>query len=344
VPIRAVTPVKFIIVGKVDPSGYTKRAQVPLTQMGIRGLYGFIKRRLPHQCKALQINSYKGQTWGVDASCLLYKARAAKLSPLTVIAGLVSRLKTAQIQPIFIFDGRPPAAKAHVVEQRRIVRVAAQKEMTDIRTDIDSREMPSDERSRLEERITTLQSQSPQITSSEKDEIKSFLYAAGILFVTAQGEADDLLAYLCRDKQITAVISSDMDMLARGVPLLIIPDTADGTCFTALSMDGILAELAINYSQFVTACMLMGSDYSAKSWTSIEPVRAIEMVRRGIPVDISGSVVEGSHLLMGVHVGWDDLLSERQQAKWAAGVPPKEPETLAALCRTHGWPLGWAAL
>jgi 5'-3' exonuclease len=312
--------------------------------MGIRGLYGFIKRRLPHQCKALQINSYRGQTWGVDASCLLYKARAAKLSPLTVIAGLVSRLKAAAIQPIFIFDGRPPATKAHVVEQRRIVRVAAQKEMTDIRTDIDNRVMPYEEKNRLEERIISLQSQTPQITSSEKDEIKSFLYAAGVLFVTAQGEADDLLAYLCRDKQITAVISSDMDMLARGVGRLIIPDTADSTCFTVLCIDGILAELAINYSQFVAACMLMGSDYSAKNWTSIEPVRAIEMVRRGLSLDISGSVVEGSHLLMGSHVEWNDLLSERQQAKWAAGVPPKEPETLAALCRAHGWPLSWAAL
>jgi 5'-3' exonuclease len=312
--------------------------------MGIRGLYGFIKRRLPHQCKALQIGSYKGQTWGVDASCLLYKARAAKLSPLTVIAGLVARLKAADIQPIFIFDGRPPAAKAHVVEQRRTLRVAAQKEMTDIRTDIDSREMPCEERSRLEERITTLQSQTPQITSSEKDEIKSFLYAAGVLFVTAQGEADDLLAYLCRDKQISAVISSDMDMLARGVSRLIIPDTADGTCFTILTIDSILAELGINYNQFVHACMMMGSDYTAKGWVSIEPVRAIEMARRSPPMDSSGSVVDGMHLLMGCGVQWDDLLSERQQAKWLAGVPPKEPETLAALCRAHGWPMGWSSL
>lgn len=312
--------------------------------MGIRGLYGFIKRRLPHQCKALHIGSYRGQIWGVDASCLLYKARAAKLSPLTVIAGLVSRLKTAGIQPIFIFDGRPPAAKAHVVEQRRTARAAAQKEMTDIRSDMETRVMLSDERTRLEERITTLQSQAPQITSSEKDEIKSYLYAAGVLFVTAQGEADDLLAYLCRDKQISAVISSDMDMLARGVPRLIIPDTADGTCFTILIMDDILAELAINYNQFVHACMLMGTDYTAKDWVSIEPVRAIEMVRRGPPLDTSGSVIDGSHQLMGRGVLWDDLLSERQRAKWAVGVPPVEPDTLTALCRKHGWPLSWSSL
>jgi hypothetical protein len=312
--------------------------------MGIRGLYGFIKRRLPHQCKALQINSYRGQVWGIDTSCLLYKARAAGLIPLTVIASLVVRMKAAGIQPIFIFDGRPPTTKAHVVEQRRTVRLAAQKEMTEIRTDIDNRIMPSDERNRLEERITTLQSQAPQITSNEKDEIKQFLYAAGVLFVTASGEADDLLAYLCRDKQITAVISSDMDMLARGVPQLIIPDTADGTCFTILNMEGILAELSINYRQFVEACMLMGSDYSARGWVSIEPVRAIEMVRRSLPMDISGAVYDGSHLLMGFSVTWDDLLSERQRAKWIEGVPPVEPETLAALCTKYGWPPGWASL
>ena len=299
---------------------------------------------MPRQCKALNIDSYKGQIWGIDISCLLYKARAAALSPLTVIAGIVVRMKTAGIQPIFIFDGRPPTSKAHVVEQRRIVRIAAQKEAADIRTDINNREMPTDERTRLEERITTLQSQAPQITSNDKDEIKSFLYAAGVLFVSATGEADDLLAYLCRDKQISAVISSDMDMLARGVSHLIIPDTADGTCFTVLSIGGILEELRINYRQFVEACMLMGSDYSAKSWTSIEPNRAIDMVRRGLPVDISGSILDGSHLLMGSHVDWNDLLSERQRAKWLAGIPPVETDTLVALCRKHGWPLSWSAL
>jgi hypothetical protein len=135
-----------------------------------------------------------------------------------------------------------------------------------------------------------------------------------------------------------------MDMLARGVPHLIIPDTADGTCFIMLSIDGILEELCINYRQFVEACMLMGSDYSAKSWTSIEPSRAFDMVRRGLSIDISGTILEGSHLLMGSHVGWDDLVSERQNTKWLAGVPPVEPDTLAALCRKHGWPVSWSSL
>ena len=308
----------------------------------------FIKTRVPQARKSLRITEHTGETWGVDCSCLLYRARGVSLSALTVIAGLVVRLRKANIKPIFIFDGKTPAAKADLVDKRRVARVAAQKEIEEIRTELTDKSIDHTEleKADLEQRCASLQKKAPTVSTGERDEIKTFLYAAGILFITAWEEADDVLAYLCRTGEIQAVISADMDMLARGVPNLIVPETDDATVLTEISLNLLLTGLGLSYRQFVDACMLMGSDYTAKGWRTMDPRSAVEVARRGVNwVDMSGSAFpvfqQGISLLMGTDVTWNAIVGEKQRAKWCLGVPPKEPELLDKFATENGWPKDW---
>jgi hypothetical protein len=137
-----------------------------------------------------------------------------------------------------------------------------------------------------------------------------------------------------------------MDMLARGVPLLVIPEVPDTSVLTVVSLPVILTSLRLTYPQFVDACMLMGSDYSSKHWQSVPPPVAVDMAQRDVDwrtLDPSGGDImeTGARLLRGEGVAWESLLSERQMEKWVAGAPPCEPENLAAFCETHKWPLDW---
>lgn len=319
--------------------------------MGIRGLAGFLKWKVPHAKKSLKLTNRQGDKWGIDCSCLLYRARGAGLSPLTVIASLIVRMRSAGIQPIVVFDGRPPAAKMDILDQRRVVRVAAHKEMAEIEAELSSPELSDSDKIAKEQRHAILQKRAPTVSSSDKDGIKQFLYAAGVMFVTATGEADDLLAYLARSDKIQAVVSTDTDMLPRGVSVLINPETPDCTVLTELRLPDVLYGLGLTYPQFVDACMLMGSDYSAKGWRSVEPSHAVHLARRGFDwsmMDISGSRVSeamerGVDMLMGSSVRWTDLLSDKQQEKWSAGAPPCEPENLAMAVIANGWPAIWLA-
>ena len=319
--------------------------------MGIRGLGGFLKWKVPHAKKTLKWStaSLKGQRWGIDCSCLLYRARGANLNPLTVIAGLIVRMRMAGITPIVVFDGRPPASKSDILDQRRVVRVAAHKEMAEIEAELSSPELSDSDKITKEQRHAALQKKAPTVSGGDKDALKQFLYAAGVLFVTASGEADDLLAYLARSGDIQAVVSTDTDMLPRGVPFLINPETPDCTVITEIRLTDVLSGLGLTYPQFVDACMLMGSDYSGKAWRSVEPSAAVALARRGVDwstMDVSGTrlsetMERGVDMLMGSGVRWADLLSEKQMAKWVSGATPCEPENVAAAVAANGWPSVW---
>lgn len=319
--------------------------------MGIRGLGGFLKWKVPHAKKTLKWStaSLKGQRWGIDCSCLLYRARGANLNPLTVIAGLIVRMRMAGVTPIVVFDGRPPASKSDILDQRRVVRVAAHKEMAEIEVELSSPELSDSDKITKEQRHAALQKKAPTVSGGDKDALKQFLYAAGVLFVTASGEADDLLAYLARSGDIQAVVSTDTDMLPRGIPILINPETPDCTVITEIRLTDVLSGLGLTYPQFVDACMLMGSDYSGKAWRSVEPSAAVALARRGVDwstMDVSGTrlsetMERGVDMLMGSGVRWTDLLSEKQMAKWTAGATPCEPENVAAAVAANGWPSVW---
>lgn len=288
-----------------------------------------------------------GQRWGIDCSCLMYRARGSKLSIVTVIAGLIVRMRSAGVEPIMIFDGRSPAAKAPVIAARRAARETAHKEISEIESAIAAKpEMSELERAALERRASDLQQQAPKINRDDKDELKKFLYAAGVQFITAAEEADDVLAYLCRQGTIQAVISNDTDMLARGVPTLIMPETVDATVLTQIRLESLLRCVGLTYDQFVSACMLMGSDYSGEGWAGMEAMAAIARVRGGGGwMDVSGCVPAtmeaGAGMLRGDGVTWESIVPEYQRNKWSTGPPPKEPENLVAIATTHGWPAQW---
>jgi flap endonuclease-1 len=314
--------------------------------MGIRGLGKYIRLRLPNVHKTLTYTAHEGERWGIDCSCLLYRARGASLSTLTVVAGLIVRLRRNGIEPVFVFDGKPPTAKSEVLDQRRATRVAVHREMADIRNEMAT--ATTFEKIDMERRHAVLQARAPSVTSMDKDEVKQFLYSAGVLFVTANGEADDVLGYLCRQGYLSAVVSTDMDMLARGVKLLVIPETNDATVLTQILLSDVLSGMRLSYEQFVNACVLMGSDYSARGWQSMEPASAIDKARRGVDwgsIDVSGSVCysleRGANMLMGSDIEWDNILGERQRLRFEAGPPLSEPDKLVVFSETHGWPKDW---
>jgi 5'-3' exonuclease len=308
--------------------------------MGIKGLTGFLKWKLPKASRAWVPGNRGPQTWAIDCSCLMFRARGAGLSIVTVVAGLIVRLRQAGVVPVVVFDGRPPAAKADVIAARRVVREAVQREVTEIRATIETTTNEVD-RATLERRVADLHQKSPQVNRDDKDDLKKMLYAAGVLFVTATEEADDVLAYLCQHGHAQAVVSTDMDMLARGVPRLVIPETPDATILTELTLVDVLAGLHLTYTEFVTACTLMGSDYTGAAWVGMKPPDAVRAAAGGATlVDVSGGE-EAARLLRGEGVVWEDIVSERQREKWSAGPPPKEPENLVALAVKLGWPREW---
>ena len=293
--------------------------------MGIKGLAHFIKTKVPTargavnwQCSKTKTNSI----WGIDCLSILFRARGANLSPITVLASLIIRMRQYGIEPIFVFDGSTPRAKSATVDKRRTIRNVIKTEMRAIQEKLTGSDVGvcAAERSSLERRHDILQKKAPQITSDDRDEVKRFLHGCGVRFITASGEADEVLAFLYRSDEIQAVVSTDMDMLARGVARLIVPESADTTVLSEFSLDILLKQLKLTYSGFVNMCVKMGCDYSAE---------------------------EAPAILKGVNASWETIVSEKQREKWSsysASSSSSEPDTIATFSDTYRWPCEWTKL
>jgi flap endonuclease-1 len=250
-------------------------------------------------------------------------------------------MRAANITPIVVFDGKPPVTKTEVLDQRRDQRENAQKEIGALEHILDvSANMSQMEKALTEKRISTLKSNNPTLSGADRDLVKQLLYGAGVLFVAASGEADDLLGFLARSGTVQAVVSTDMDMLVRGVPFLIIPETPDTTVLTEIMTDTILCHLGLSYDNFVDACVLMGTDYT--TFRTKPPAEAIACVKRGNPFQgLDQAVIAGAKSALLGSNSVETLLNSIQLEKFKAGPPPREPETLARMTEEYSWPVTW---
>jgi 5'-3' exonuclease len=82
-----------------------------------------------------------------------------------------------------------------------------------------------------------------------------------VLFIEAPEESDPLLAYGSIHNFFSAVLSTDMDMLARGVKHLIMMN--DSGSWIIYTLDTILLKIGLSFEQFQHMCILMGTDYTA---------------------------------------------------------------------------------
>lgn len=284
--------------------------------MGIRGLNPLIQRFK----RSYSFKSTPGGTIAIDASCLMFKARGEGLNILSVFASLIVRIRQVDSVPVVVFDGSTPTVKSREVDKRREVRQKIKAEKAVVETALASEDLQESDRIRLEHKNSALQRKAPTVSRDDRDTLKQLLHAAGVRFVTAHEEADDLLAWGYRTGLFTAVLSSDMDMLPRGVGLLLVPETADASVISSLHLEDVITGLKEpSYDSFVRRCVRMGTDFT-------------------------GSIAEITERLKGDGITLESLLSAGQLTKWNSPVGAVEPEQLAEFKQINGWPVGWMDL
>lgn len=283
--------------------------------MGIRTFYKWLQWAAPHALheRPIDWSTFHGQRIAVDTLGFLYRAKQTKTSVFLCLADLLGTWRRHSIDAVFVFDGKSPKEKQVTTAARKRYR---------------------------RERLTDQEAQQTSVTSSECNDIKRFLYAAGFLCLNAEGEADSVLAYMARRGDVSAILSSDYDLLPRGCPRLLMPpqDPAKTTAWKDIRLSEILCEARMSYTQFLHVCVLLGSDYSptipSLSYQSIHwAVRYtpddewVDILRKeGIRNPSMWLTAET--LLSGREDTFDTLLSARQREKWVTGAGGVEVEAL----------------
>jgi flap endonuclease-1 len=313
--------------------------------MGIRGLTGWIRwAAYDSVCTAPDWFAYENKRIGFDILGFMYKTKAQRSSPLLYMARLVAACKKHGIIPVMIFDGKPPDAKRAALKARSALRTSSAEKYERLATSAADVPMSEAQKAVIDAELLTLALNSSYFTSEERDAVKQLLYACGVLSLNASGEADDVLAHFARRGEIAAVVSNDLDMLARGVQTLLVPDNyalpGDEGGWIQYDLGAILRSVDFTYEQFVEMCALMGSDYTVEyrsipyktAYWAIKYGRSFyaALEKYGLPHKPYSDAVAR---LTGMCTP-DELMNAKQWEKWGAGAPLSECENLVAFRKT----------
>ena len=180
---------------------------------------------------------------------------------------------------IYVFDGKPPAAKVKTREKRDSARSLAGERY---------------EQAKQNEDISGMRrygSQLVRLNDTMIEESKKLLEAMGIGVVQAPSEGEAEAAYLCRVRgEIYASASQDYDSLLFGAPKLIQNLTLARKRKTfsgyveikpeMIELGKLLNILEINLDQLICLGILVGTDYNPKGIPGIGQKKALQLVQK----------------------------------------------------------------
>jgi len=239
--------------------------------MGIRFLNGFLKTNCsPAAIHLVNFGALTGKKIAIDISIYLYKF-SAENRLIENIHRMLTLFTHYKIIPVFIFDGKPPAEKKFVLQQRRISKNAAEREYNQLKHQLHgmiiSRPFSTSslETDQIIQQMEKLKNQFIYINRETINSVKDLLRAYGATYYDSPEEADTLCAMLVHKHKTWACLSDDMDMFAYGTAHVLRDFDIQAHTATLYSMSTILDDLGVTPAEFKMMCVLAGTDYNSRS-------------------------------------------------------------------------------
>ncbi|XP_039186132.1 probable flap endonuclease 1 homolog isoform X1 [Crotalus tigris] len=227
--------------------------------MGINKLAEVIKEGAPDAVRPASLEQYRGRVVALDTSVAIYQFCTAMPQiinrhgqNISCLQGLFFRtlsLLEKGIQPVFVFDGKPPELKQRVLAKRATTSGAR-------RGTADS-DVPARPPRRDSETLLTL---------------------LGVPYIQAPAEAEATCAALVKSGHAWCVATEDMDALPFGAVRLLRHLSMKKSCLEEISLPTVLQKLGMTQEQFVDLCILLGCDYCHKI-RGLGPKKALKLMQ-----------------------------------------------------------------
>ena len=228
--------------------------------MGIYQLNKFLQANCKGAIKLVSFNKLKGKRIVVDISIYMYKY-AKDSSIIEGIFKMISILQYYEIEPIFIFDGKPPEEKYGLLDSRRNKKREAELKYNELKEKMEKNGKTNYDIEK-DKTLKNYKDMFIKITKNDIDATKKLIQTIGLRYYTAKNEADELCASMVINGFAWACLSEDMDMFVYGCPRIL--RYASFIKETAILYDhsGILERLNIDLDTFKDLCILCGTDYN----------------------------------------------------------------------------------
>jgi flap endonuclease-1 len=198
--------------------------------MGVKGLFDLIKKHAPEAIREVNINELSGLRLGVDATHMVYKSYkiavagsdGSPINHLQVALYQVVRLSPHKVTLLYVFDGRPPAAKQGTITARAKRRTEG-------------------------------------IPCGAYEAVGALVSALGATSMRAPGEAEAQISAYVKMGLLDGIITDDSDAIPLQCGLMIRKLGPKVTIYDTKMVPGALG---LTLAEFVDLCILMGCDYS----------------------------------------------------------------------------------
>ena len=200
----------------------------------------------------------------------------SKSRPVAHLMGFLDRatiLIASGIEPVFVFDGKPPDLKRDTLNERRVRKNVAKKKWEDA---IESGD------------LKVAKKMGPQIaeyTPEMVQETKDLFDVLGVSWIEAPMEAEGAAAVRAKNGELHAVATQDWDALLYGAPIMIRNLMSHGTkkfgrTLTAerIVLQDMLDEHGITHEQLVDLGIMIGTDFHP-GFKGIGPKTGLKLIK-----------------------------------------------------------------
>jgi flap endonuclease-1 len=229
--------------------------------MGIKNLNSFIKKHSQNGIKDITISDLQNRTIAIDTSIFMYKFMYSHRFIDNFIQQLF-HLKSFNIKPIYIFDGKPPEEKKEVLDSRKESKIKISNKISELE-EKRSKLVDSNEIENINKEIQNIRRKQIIVTKTDVSNLKKVFDILNVDYIQANCEADLLCCELYKNNKVYACLSNDMDFLPSGAGRLLRNYNLSNN-LQLYDLQTILQDLELTYEQFVDFCILCGCDYTCK--------------------------------------------------------------------------------
>lgn len=229
--------------------------------MGIKNLNSYFRQKCTKESiKQKHLSYYRNKTIVIDTSIYLYRFnQEGELMENMYL--LISILKYYNINPIFIFDGRPPEEKKESLKIRKNEKVNAKARFEFLKNEIKN-ETNAAVLKDMKNELEFLRKKIVTVKDSHVKNVQCLMDKYGVTYLSANGEADVLCAMFNVSGKADYCLSDDTDMFLYNCPKVLRNISLINHCVLEYDTEKILNELNVNFNDFQDIMILVGTDYN----------------------------------------------------------------------------------
>lgn len=235
--------------------------------MGVKDLNKYLKSTVSRSAiKKIPLGNLHGKKIAVDISIYLYKFIEWG-NMLEKFEEMIQVFKKHKIDPIFVFDGKPPDEKMDELKERSRIKKEAEQRFKELEKELavygEGAAVKEKENVMLE--MEELRSKFVKVKKQDIKLVKDYFTEANVSYYEAPGEADVVIAYLCNSGKVWGVLSEDMDFFLYGCENILKNLKLNAETVILYETKKILKDLHVSLDTFREITVLAGTDYNAEN-------------------------------------------------------------------------------